>query len=177
MANKFSNFFMKKITTIGDGSDNHKSPISNAVVMSVDIKFEAQPLTKLSPATQDEVRDIIINSPSKSCELDLLPTHLLKEVLEYLLPLITDIINKSLVESNVTLSFKKANIRPLLKKPNLEKEELKNYHQVSSLPFLSKNLEKLDAKRLKTHLSSHRLHDNLLTLPVTLQRPAPEGPS
>ena len=129
--------------------------------MSVDIKFEGQPLTKLSPATQDEVHDIIITSPSKSCELDPLPTYLLKEVLEYLLPLITAIIDKSLVESKVPLSFKKANIRPLLKKPNLDKEELKNYHQVSSLPSLSKNLDKLDAKQLKTHLSSHRLHDNL----------------
>jgi len=32
---------------------------------------------------------------------------------------------------------------------------------VSNLPFLSKILEKLVAKRLETHLSSHRLHDNL----------------
>ena len=82
-------------------------------------------------------------------------------MLEYLLPLITAIINKSLVESKVPLSFKKANIRPLLKKPNLDKEELKNYRPVSNLPFLSKILEKLVAKRLETHLSSHRLHDNL----------------
>jgi len=33
--------------------------------MSADIKFEGQPLTKLVPATQDEVHDIIITSPSK----------------------------------------------------------------------------------------------------------------
>ena len=32
---------------------------------------------------------------------------------------------------------------------------------MSKLPFLSKILEKLVAKRLETHLSSHRLHDNL----------------
>jgi len=62
--------------------------------MSVDIKFEGHPLTKLAPSTQDEVHDIIIKSPPKSCELDPLPTYLLKEVLEYLLPLITAIINK-----------------------------------------------------------------------------------
>jgi len=72
-----------------DNIDNHKSPISDAVVMSADIKFEEQPLTKLAPATQDEIRDIIIKPPSKSSELDPLPTYLLKEVLEYLLPLIT----------------------------------------------------------------------------------------
>ena len=54
--------------------------------MSTDITFEGQPLTKLAPATQDEVHDIIIKSLSKSCELDPLPMYLLKEVLEYLLP-------------------------------------------------------------------------------------------
>ena len=93
----------------------------DAVMMSADIKFKGQPLKKLVPATQDEVHDNIIKSPSKSCELDPLPTYLLEEVLEYLLPLITAIINKSLVDSKVPLSFKKANIRPLLKKPNLDK--------------------------------------------------------
>jgi len=65
------------------------------------------------------------------------------------------------VECKVPLSFKKANIRPLLKKLNLDKKELKNYRPVSNLPFLSKILEKLVAKRLVTHLSSHILHDNL----------------
>ena len=52
------------------------------------LNFEGQLLTKPVPATQDEVHDIIIKSPSKSCELDPLPTYLLKEVLEYLLPLL-----------------------------------------------------------------------------------------
>ena len=64
---------------------------------------------------------------TRSCELDPLTTYLLIEVLEYLLPLITAIINKSLVEFKVPLSFKKDNIIPLLKKPNLDKEELKNW--------------------------------------------------
>jgi len=138
--------------------------------MNADIKFEGQPLTKLAPATQGEVLDIIIKSPSKSCELDPLPTYPLKGVLGYLLPLITAIINKLLVESKVPLSFKKVNIRPLLKKPNMDKAELKNYRPVSNLPFLSKIPGKLVAKRLETHLSSHRLHDNLkFTVPVTLQ--------
>ena len=129
--------------------------------MSADIKFEGEPLTKPAPATQDKIQDIIIKSPSKSCELDPLPIYLLTEMLEYLLPMITAIINKSLVESKVALSFKKANIRPLLKKPNLHKEELKHYRPVSNQPFFTKILEKLVAKRLETHLSSHRLHDNL----------------
>ena len=54
---------MRKITTIGDDIDNHKSQIREAVMMSDDIKFEGQPLTKLAPASQGEIRDIIIKSP------------------------------------------------------------------------------------------------------------------
>jgi len=69
-----------------DDIDNRKSPISDAVVMSANIKFERQSLPKLAPATRDEVPDIIVKSASKSCELDPLPTYLLKELMEYLLP-------------------------------------------------------------------------------------------
>jgi len=115
-------FFTRKITTIRDNIGNNKSLISDAVMMGADIKFEGRPLTKLAPATHVEVRDIFIKSPSKSFELYPFELYLLKEVLEYLLPLITNVINKSLMESKVPLSFKKANIRPLLKKPNLNKE-------------------------------------------------------
>ena len=50
------------------------------------------------------------------------------------------IINKSLVESKVSLSFKKANIRQLLKKPNLDKEELKVHHVIYH-KILQKRLE------------------------------------
>ena len=76
LVNKFSEFFMRKFTTIRHDIDNRKSPISNTVVVSADIKFERQPLTKLAPATQDEVHDIIIKSPPKSCDLDPLPTYI-----------------------------------------------------------------------------------------------------
>ena len=75
--------------------------MSDTIVMSADVKFEGQHLTHFKPATQDEVRIVVMKSPSKSCELDPLPTNLLKKVLECLLPLITRIINKSLVESDV----------------------------------------------------------------------------
>jgi exonuclease III len=160
LANKFSDFFISKITTIRERIDADNSPVSESVVMSADVRFEGQPLTQLEPSTQDEVRNIIMKSPSKSCELDPLPTNLLKQVLEYVLPLITAIINRSLVESKVPACFKKANVRPLLKKPNLDKEVLNNYRPVSNLPFLSKILEKVVAKRLESHLSIHRLHDN-----------------
>lgn len=162
LSNKFSNYFLNKITTIRTniGSVNSLADSDN-LVMTADIPFDGEALTQLTPTTEDEVRKIITNSPSKSCELDPLPTSLLKQCLEALLPLITLIMNKSLAESKVPLWFKKANVKPLIKKSGLDKEELKNYRPVSNLPFLSKILEKIVSKRLELHLQANSLHDNL----------------
>ena len=63
--------------------------MNDTIVMSADVKFECQHLTYFRPATQDEIHVVIMNSPSKSCELDPLPTNLQKKVLECLLPFIT----------------------------------------------------------------------------------------
>ena len=102
-----------------------------------------------------------MKAPLKSCELDPIPTHILKSCVDSLLPMITAIINKSLEESHVPTSFKTAVVRPLLKKPCLEKEEFKNYRPVSNLPFISKILEKVVSPRLEEHINSHSLQDNL----------------
>ena len=66
--------------------------------------------------TEAEIWNIIKLSPVKSCELDPLPTWLLKECKAELDPHITDIVNMSLRESMIPKSLKTALIRPLLKK-------------------------------------------------------------
>ena len=48
-------------------------------------------------------------------------------------------------------------MKPLLKKSNLDPELLKNYRQVSNLPFLSKVLEHVVLTQLMTHLETHNL--------------------
>jgi hypothetical protein len=47
-------------------------------------------------------------------------------------------VNKSLNERSVPISFKQAIVRPLLKKPGLDMNNLKNYRPVLNLPFVSK---------------------------------------
>ena len=118
-------------------------------------------MTHFRPTSIAEIRKIIQKSPLKSCELDPLPTFLLKECIETLLPIITTIVNKSITESYVPATFRKAVVRPLLKKPRLDQNVLKNYRPVSNLPFVSKILEKVVANRLEEHLESNSLHDDL----------------
>ncbi len=89
--------------------------MSETIMMGADVKFEGQHLTHFKLANKDEVHVVIVKSPSKSCENDPLPTNLQKKVLECLLPFITLIINKSLVESDFPAYFKKGHVRPLIK--------------------------------------------------------------
>ena len=44
--------------------------------------------------SEEEVRNIIMKSPSKSCELDGLPTTLLKSCVDEIAPVVTNIVNK-----------------------------------------------------------------------------------
>ena len=88
-----------------------------------------------------------------------MPTGLLKQCSQQLSPVISNIINKSLSQSSVPDSLKKAIVRPLLKKNDLDPNIMKNYRPVSNLPTLEKLLEKVVSGRLEDHLHSQSLHD------------------
>ena len=98
-----------------------------------------------------------IYASAKSCELDPIPTTLLYENLDILLPTITNIINTSLTTGIVPPDLKTAIAKPLLKKPSLDKNLLKNYRPISNLPFLSKILEKVVLHKLLSHLQENNL--------------------
>ena len=88
----------------------------------------------------DEVRKQVLKSASKCYEVDPMPTQLLKQNIEIVLPTITRIINISLLEGKFTTNLKEALLRPLLKKMGLE-IILSNYHPVSNLSYISKLIE------------------------------------
>ena len=107
--------------------------------------------------TDEFVLKIINSASTKSCELDIIPTTLLYENLDILLPSITNIINTSLTTGIVPRDLKTAIVKPLLKKPSLDKNLLKNYCPISNLPFLSKILEKVVLHKLLSHLQENNL--------------------
>ena len=61
-----------------------------------------------------------------TCKQDPLPTTLLKQSLASLLTVITVIVNTSFDLAKMRSSLKKASVIPLLKKPTLDSEILKN---------------------------------------------------
>ena len=114
---KFSNFFVDKITII-----RSKFPDDNElrnVHPSYDINFLMNTSTL---ATEAEIKKLIMKSKSTASDLDPFPTSLLKDCLDVLIEPITSIINKSLQEGVFPDQFKKAYIRPLLKKTTLDKK-------------------------------------------------------
>ena len=61
--------------------------------------------------------------------------------------------------SVVPACVKVAVITPILKKPSLCVNALKNFCPISNLPFLSKVIKKVVAIQLLCHLSAHGIHD------------------
>ena len=124
-------------------------------------------------ASEDEIKKLIFGSSSKSCDLDPIPTSMLKKCRDKLKTPITDIINISLETSTFLQNFKEAHVRPLalLKKTSLPKNGLKNYRPVSNLSFISKILEKIVANRLQAHIkiTMYLIHYNQPTGNIILQ--------
>ena len=143
------------------------SPSLISLTVSVDVcllssntSFAGNPLLTIEPVTDEFVLKISNNAPAKSCELDPIPTTLLYENLDILLPTITNIINTSLTTGIVPPDLKTAIVKPLLKKPSHDKQnkkKLKNYRPISNLPFLSKILEKVVLHKLLSHLQENNL--------------------
>ena len=92
LANRSSKFFNEKNDTlrtsfrIDANSDVDMEPLASVK------------LNNLISATSDEIRDVIISRPNKSCQLDSIPTWLVKECVDQLLQLLTSISNESLIK-------------------------------------------------------------------------------
>ena len=66
-------------------------------------------------ATTVEIRDIILSSSDATCELDPIPTKLLKSCLDVLIQPITKVVNLALSEGIFPSLYKNALVTPLLK--------------------------------------------------------------
>ena len=105
------------------------------------------------------MKECILNSAPKSCELDPIPSKLLIECLDSILPSLTDLFNSSLASGIFPQYFKSALVTPILKKKCLDHNDLNNYRPVSNLCFIAKILEKLVLSQVSSYLNSHNLYN------------------
>ena len=109
---------------------------------SLDINIEKNTLTL---ATETEIKTLIVKSKSTASDLNPFPTRSLKDCIDVIIEPITIIINKYPQEGVFPDLFKKAYIRPLLKK----------------ISFIWKILEKMVAPRLLFHMAANSISNNL----------------
>jgi hypothetical protein len=155
LAGDFADFFRNKISKIRESF-----PPANASAHYAD-HVSAPSFSSLEPTCEEEIRKIIMSSNSKSCSLDPIPTSLLKQCLDCLLPILVSIVNTSFSSCQFPDALKHAIVVPLLKKVSLDCENKKNYRPVSNLPFLGKLIEKIAIARCKGHMKLNGLDEPL----------------
>ena len=133
------------------------SPTTFIIIQDIKSPTVKSRMTCFELATADGGRKLIINSPSKTYDLDPIPTELLKSCLDVLLVPITQMVNLSLISGVFPDIFKTSHVTPLLKKPSLSKDDMNNYRPVSNLNFVSKIIEKVIANRIRSHLKRNDL--------------------
>ena len=143
LANDFADYFMSKIGKIREELEGY--PLYKPQGWNV------REFSNFRLFSNEEVRTIIMGMKMKSCEIDPIPTELLKKCLVEVLPTITKIINISLRDGVFVDEWKTAIICPLLKSLSLEIQKSASYRPVSNLPFLSKVLEKCAMDRFNEH--------------------------
>ena len=136
LANTFCKFFYDKILKI-------RSTLQSSIPSSVTRPNPTKnTLSSFTPVSEEELLKILKSSPSKSCDLDPIPTSLVKECADILITPITKIVNYSITEGSFPNCFKMAYVTPFQKKPSLDRNILKNYRPVSNLSFIFKLIEK-----------------------------------
>jgi len=112
------------------------------------------------PATKSEISKMLSTFLTNNLILIVSQPGLLINVLQSLFPLSLTYIdnNLSLSSGQFHPSLKQSTISSLLKKPNLDKDQLSNYHPVYNLSLVSKIIERV----VKSQLTEHLISNNLL---------------
>ena len=136
LGNMFNEFFICKIEKIHLELDScPKIPEYIESSYQTNRQFES-----FAVLTEMDVRKLVNTSATKSCKLDPISMHLLKQHLHALIPLVTKIVNISLQTGQFPNTLKSAVVRPLLKKAGMD-IIFKSFHPVSNLSYLGKITE------------------------------------
>ena len=110
--------------------------------------------------TRDDLMKIIFVMNKTTFVSDPFPTKLLMSHLPAIVDIILGIVNLFFESVVFRLSSKSSVIIPLIKKPGLDSEVLKNYRPVVNLPFLCKVIENVIAIQIHKHLSKTGIIDD-----------------
>ncbi|XP_072014277.1 uncharacterized protein [Amphiura filiformis] len=160
LCNKFAQFFTDKVAKIRGNIDSNTVVSPPSIVTRNNIVV-ANDLVSFKELDETEVRDIIMSCANKSCSLDYMPTWMVREYIDIVIPHITCIVNNSLTTGIFPHNLKQAMVTPIIKKVTLDWNDLQNYRPVSSINFIGKVIEKAVIKQVSKHLEENNLDETL----------------
>ena len=157
LANDIGRYFDSKIRRIR-GALDAAIATTNIETVTEDSVFKGdKELDHFESLTTEEVMKLVMKSTKKSCPLDPMPTSLVIEMSQELLPYITNIVNASLSLGHFPMEWKTALVVPRLKKPK-QGTSLLNLRPVSNLKYLSKLTETAVCNQVIDHISQSGLY-------------------
>ena len=159
LANDIGRYFVCKIERIRTGIHSiHLHPQDQD--LAPPDRVTNRTLNSFNNLSERNVSDLINNSAKKSCVLDLMPTCLIYDSLDMLLPVITIMLNASLSTGHFPDEWKEAVVGPLLKKGAKDSGH-KNLRPVSNLQFVSKITERAVFNQIYAHVTENGLFPEL----------------
>ena len=152
LAERFAKFFTEKIEKIACEFQSADFMSDDTSSSQCHAAFE-----KFSAVSVQQVLTLLSKSPSSSCSLDPIPTSLVKKCAKELAPVIARIINLSFESGYFPDSLTRAHIKPLIKNPKLDKNDLKSYRPIANLTFLSKIMERAAVSQIHEYLAANNL--------------------
>ena len=162
LANTMGNFFVKKVSDIQLDLDVAARGSSGSSKYDFDRPVR-ESFSEFKLLNDDDVLELVKKCAKKHCALDPMPTPLVVECMDVLLPVIKQMINQSLETASFPDSWKEAIVNPLLKRHGLDLL-YKNYRPVSNLSYVSKLTERSVLDQLLLHMSSNGLYPVLQSL-------------
>ena len=119
LSNAIGDFFVRKISKIGAEIDAVVRDQSAVDMVPGDVKSvpadKLSALTSFKKLSDEDVRALVTKSAKSYCALDPMPMTLLPDCLDEVLPVISYLVNSSVVHGYFPMDWKEALVKPLLK--------------------------------------------------------------
>ena len=155
LATRFNTYFKQKICDIRKSFPPVSSPITERS------EYNGSFLSAFAPATEDEIRSLILTHGIKCSPDDPIPAKLLIPLVDTFVPIWTELVNLSLEQGSMD-SLKCGVLAPLIKAldSSTDYDILKNYRPVTNLQLLGKLIERVVDNRLDIHMNQNQLHSS-----------------
>ena len=157
LANDIGELFVQKVENIRNELDLSASDLHDRVfdeLVALNATFDS-----VKQLDEEDVKHLIAKSNRKTSSLDPMPTSIVAQCQDILLPVLTRMINMSLNSGVFPAEWKVADVRPLAKKSNLDTcTAFENLRPVSNLSYVSKLIERTVFNQTNDFLNTQGLY-------------------